>query len=729
MKQLYILICIGLGSTLAFAQEGTVTPKKVEVKRINQFVPATYVPTLEPKWEHLEAPKPGGDSYKSFLMRQKVKARQEASSTGASKRSQHSDRVNAELNPQIVREFGMTRFLAGPNVPPDLRISPQTGGTPLDNTMAISNGGLLLGSVNSLLWGYDTQADDYLFKEQDGSSRVISFAAFAGDSLIPNPNQTFPFDPKLLYDPLNDRFIFVYLDGRGPTDSQCIVGFSSTNDPRDPWNVYSIPGNPRGEPQWTDYPAIGISGEDLFLTVNLIQQNVSWQEGFRGTLIWQMSLADGYAGAVNLGTQLWDDIRYNGRYIRNLNPVEGAYGNAGNNVYFISNRNFDIQNDSVFLVEVTNTLSSGQAQLNISVHKTDVPYGVPPNGRQEDTPQGEQDSLGLQTNDARWLGAILINDRIHMVGNSRNFETGLASVYHGILDGVSTDNPTLTGHIIGSDSLDYGYPKIAFTGGQDCEEWLMIGFDHTSPTVFPGVSTIFYDHENEEYSEVIRLKEGENYVRKIASPYERWGDYFGIQRKYDQPGIIWTSGFYGIENRNSSTWFSELRIADSLCAAGCISLNVDTIIGQRLNECEVELTAQASGPYEPFTYLWNGQSVDSSTVVNICNGLYTLEVTDARQCKVNMSGKWEAEVPASNVYPNPIQERFTVSVELSRDREVEAYLININGQERIPLSKTQALNGQNQFSFSAAALAQGVYVFILTSEGETLVEETIVKYE
>jgi hypothetical protein len=556
LKYTVTLLSIIIGTGLI--AQNAINSTKVEIPLLREvnMDELKDQPTFEPRIHHLEAPYPGGDAYRTLLKDQKKKsaALVEHSSSKRTARTQ-----DPGLNPILIDGLPMTREV--PNPAQDTTyIFNVVGGTPLDNTMAISANGILLASVNSVLWGYDVFNDSILFKNADGSTNLISFAEF-GDTLVPNPGQTFPFDPKLLYDSGRDRFVFVFLDGRGPNDSQCIVGFSSTNDPRDPWYVYSIPGDPRGQGNnWTDYPAISLTEDELFFTVNMIIPNMSWQAGFDGTVIWQINLDDGFSGAATLNTRLWDGITYNGKYIRYLCPVESAAAPQGPNAYFMSNHPWDAQNDTLFLVEVTNTADQSPL-LNISALKSPLAYGMPPNGRQEDTPPGLQDSLGLQTNDARYLGAVLNGSTIHAVANTRDFSTGNAAVYHAIINNVD-GTPSAQANLIGVDSLDLGYPKICYAGEGTPYNQYVIGFNHTSPTVYAGISATVYDASSGNYSEVVRLKEGLGYVRRLSGAYERWGDYFGIQAAPYAPGRVWTAGFYGLANRSSSTWMNELSLND-----------------------------------------------------------------------------------------------------------------------------------------------------------------------
>ena len=659
MKRGLLVILSVLTSLSIYSQHNvSFEKKKFTIKKINTFSPRTSQPIYSPKLENLEAPSPDGDSYKSFLIRQKQKSQalfpRKAQTTPSNKADQIA---NA---PYIHQSLMMYRKSPWPTGDTNMIYG---GGNPLDNTMAISNDGILMGSVNSSIWAYDLAADTTMFKNASGYTRKISFTEFASPDVSIGPNE-FPFDPKLIYDPNNDRFILIFLSGRGPSDTKNVIGFSSTNNPLDDWHVYEITGNPQNTNHWTDYPAFAITDDELFLTVNLIEDGVSWQEGFRGSIIWQVELEDGYNGASSLDVELWDNIKYDGKLIRNLNPIKGADGPMGPNMYFISNRNFDVQNDSLFLVEVTDNIASGNSSLTIELGILDLPYGLPPNGRQQDTDVSVTES-GLQTNDARWLGGFLLDDEIQFVGNSINFTNGNPAIYHGFIKNLS-GTKSFTGNIISVDSLDFGYPNIVFTGTNTAtEREAIIAFNHTSLTSFPGTSAIYYNNQG-NYSPIIRLKEGEDYVNKHGSPtglnsYERWGDYFGMQRVFDEPGNVWTAGFYGAKTRKSNTWFSKL------------------------------------GKLAPV-------SIDEKNI-------QTIDFSDFN----------------TNLYPNPVYDRVHVDFTLDKAQQLQFRLIDINGKLVAHLGNSSGKKGLNQFSFSPDPLAAGTYILQIKVGNETLVSKQFIK--
>jgi len=491
---------------------------------------------------HLEAPAVGGDSYRGFLRELK---------------QEHLPKFLEENEfPEAAPLKTAENFelLQGMN----FRGNPFNG-IPGDNDMAISNDGMLVSVVNSSIWV--TDVNDPSFDEV-----VTGLAAFSADLDL----STNRFDPKVLYDPNADRFILICLAGSmttefigGQTDEQTIViGFSESNDPTDDWNVYALTGIPLMNGTWSDYPQIAISERELFITVNLIQDNVPWYLGFTQSVIWQVFMQDGYTGSSNLNSRLYSDIKHNDEFIRYICPIKDADLPEGDNMYFLSNESYiveedtftyEFQNDELFLLEVSGLQFSNSTELIIDALQTDIPYGVAPLAAQ---PEG----LFLNTNDARILGGYFHNGNIHWVGNSISLPSEKSAIYHGRILDVGGAN-TVIGAIIDDPVLELGYPNISYTGiGFDDQN--IITFLHAGESVFPGMSGIGYGEGT--YSDILTIKEGGAFLTYTNGALDkRWGDYSGSQRKYNEPGVVWVNGTFGTNESTANqnvygTWVSQL---------------------------------------------------------------------------------------------------------------------------------------------------------------------------
>jgi Secretion system C-terminal sorting domain len=88
----------------------------------------------------------------------------------------------------------------------------------------------------------------------------------------------------------------------------------------------------------------------------------------------------------------------------------------------------------------------------------------------------------------------------------------------------------------------------------------MITFSYVSKTLFPSTAAIFVDR-NRNYSSPTIIKTGLTSINMLQDTLERWGDYTGIQRKYNELGIFWLNGSFGT-NSNNNTWIGKIKSMD-----------------------------------------------------------------------------------------------------------------------------------------------------------------------
>jgi hypothetical protein len=427
-------------------------------------------------------------------------------------------RQNQQQKPanNIIRKSGLainptvsTNFLGNP-----------TNGTPNDNDMAISDSGLIVSVLNSNM---------RVFNE---TGKIIKNYTLAILGNIPSGLSS-SFDPRVVYDPDADRFIVVFLNGRDEK-SEAYICVSKTNDPTKDWYAYTLPGsNLFQDSTWSDYPIISLTKDDLFLTLNMLKNNGGWRDGFLESMIWQIDKNSGYNGDTALKLNKWNGIKYGNRNIWNICPAQGGMRPAGPNAYFVSVRPTDFQNDSIFLHEITNSVKSGTATLNTTLIKANRKYGFPPNAPQMG---GQQ---WLSTNDGRVLTAMVQNGIVQFAGNCVDTNHYTSGIFHGR---IKIGETTATLNIISSDTVDYGYPDIAYAGiGEPWDNSAMLTFSRVSRSVGAGTAVMYIDR-NFNYSDEIVTRYGNGIINVLTDTLERWGDYTGIQRKYNEDRTFWLSG-------------------------------------------------------------------------------------------------------------------------------------------------------------------------------------------
>ncbi len=415
-----------------------------------------------------------------------------------------------------------------------------TNGTPADNSMAISNGGKVVSVCNTNIRIYNDTGGKFLYSKTLGA-----FASSVG-TLVRY------YDPKAIYDVNNDRFIVTFLEGTSSKDTWIILCFSQTNDPAGKWNCYKLPGNKEKDTTWTDYPILGISKEDVFVTVNKLHDNMGWKDGFVKSIIWQVPMSKGYAGD-SLTYIYHNQNIFGGKPLWSICPVQGGILPTHPFMHFLTVRPADIGNDSVFLHTIDNTVSSGIAKWSARLLKTDKIYGVPATAKQ---PGGQW----LQTNDCRVLGAIYENGNIQYVQTNNDTNTYLSTIYHGYFD--AKNSQTIKGNWVAHDSFELAYPNICYSGQGPGDHGAVVTCSYVNKNTFPGTCAFYVNRDLDGYSPLVICKNGDKYVDVLPDTAERWGDYTGVQRRYNKPGECWMSGSFGDVNFTPRTTIAAIKTND-----------------------------------------------------------------------------------------------------------------------------------------------------------------------
>lgn len=416
-------------------------------------------------------------------------------------------------------------------------------GIPPDNDMAISKDGKAVSVINSFISVTDINAGQMVARKT-----LANFSKNVG--INNNDPNNYRYDPKVIYDKDADKFIAIMLNATNSMN-YIVVGFSKTNDPGGAWNFYKFYGDYLGDTTWFDFPSISMTKDEFFFTGNKIHFNTSWQAGFSQSVIYQLDKQSGYNGDTAIIYQVWDSIGYNGRNIRNFYPVKSSVETTGPEQYFLSNRNFDVQNDSIFLVKLPGNISSGKKDVTVTVIKAPLAYGVPPNGRQK------KDTAELATNDGRILGAYEDNGQINFVSASVHPQNGASAVYHGIISNYKTNPQVSYAQFFTVDTLDFGYPNITYAGYGKYGTQSFISFNYSGPKTFPGLGVVLFD--GKDYSALVKVKQGDSsiFINGIGK-VQRWGDYMGAQPEYWNLTNAWIEGIFGLKTKGYGNWTARI---------------------------------------------------------------------------------------------------------------------------------------------------------------------------
>ncbi|MCK6473888.1 MAG: hypothetical protein L6R28_19370 [Planctomycetes bacterium] len=76
------------------------------------------------------------------------------------------------------------------------------------------------------------------------------------------------FDPKVLYDPFADRWMFTATANARSANSSVMIGVSQTSDPTGNWNLFRIDADGANQ-VWADFPTIGFNNKWIAVSANM----------------------------------------------------------------------------------------------------------------------------------------------------------------------------------------------------------------------------------------------------------------------------------------------------------------------------------------------------------------------------------------------------------------------------------------------------------------------------
>ncbi|MFM7638703.1 MAG: T9SS type A sorting domain-containing protein [Bacteroidota bacterium] len=598
MKRLLVLV----GLSLIFSHSQAQTGSSVEVLRNHKsalshvFDPSTASDVfLVPTDEMGEMPMPTG--------------------INESLRKQIDAARTAKLHQKAIENRGILNDRPTPSkitkpIPQRGTEIPPGAGTPNDNHIAVGNDGKIVSVMNTVI------------RVHNDTGKVIKAFTLENFALNPNikkdpiPTLNRTYDPRVVYDPYTDRYIVLYMHGTTDKTSFIVVGFSSSNDPTKPWNVYKIPGTPIQDSVWSDYPIVSQTKEDLFFTVNLLHNGSSWEEGFVEAVIWQLNKDDGYRGDT-LNKNFFHNIKYDGVSIWSICAIQNGPMPGGVDNYFLSVRPYTKENDTVFVHRITNTLRSGQANYELGVFKSPLKYGFPSSALVPDT------AFRLRTNDARVLSGVRMGSQLHYFQNCLNFKTLQAHIMHGSIYNLTlpsgkmasineTGTPgeppaswnlggaTIQTHLYTNDSLDFGYPAVAAAGAEPKSESdpldpsMVVTSVFSGSKHFPGTGAFFINRYG-EHSDYQILKKGQSIINYtfIKPAEQRWGDYEGIQAKFNEKGVFYLVGSWGKSN-SMFAYVARVKLQDTVFDNPIASVRVFPVPTTENVQIEIQNDVHAS---------------------------------------------------------------------------------------------------------------------------------------
>jgi len=468
-----------------------------------------------------------------------------------------------------------------PQLGPNFIGNLNNGSSPADNSIAVSNNGVLVSVSNTLIEMYSASGQ-LLY------SNTID--VFFNDPTISNV-----CDPLVIFDSGVNKFIFFAQECTGvSTNSNLLICFSTTNNPLDGWYNYKLSGDPFSQNNWFDYPKMAVSTSELYITGNLFNNS----DVFNQSAIFQIEKNNGFVGGT-INSQVWAGNDLTGTPFTLLPVSYGQQGNYGPGCYLVATNSGG--DNKIWLYDLTGDISSANETINAYEFNCN-PYSIAAPGYQQGT------TYKLDNGDCRALSGFYLNGVIHFV-----FHSDIGSGYNGInynrldLNAWSLQNATY-----GASGYEYSYPSVASFATSPTDKTVVIGYLRTGSSIKPQIRAVSCNSGMTWVSSIL-VKSGISFNSHLPMPNNvcRWGDYTGITRLHNSPvPVLWMNGMFANNNHEWDTWIAQINTTGNTSVED-LSVQSDVLVYPNPSSAKfsIEFFCRNSGDLKLDLISSSGQSV------------------------------------------------------------------------------------------------------------------------
>lgn len=410
------------------------------------------------------------------------------------------------------------------------------------------------------------------------------------------------FDPRIVYDPYNNRWIASAAVEPDSSNAGILIGVSRTSSPTNTgdagWNLRRVKAD-ASSIRFADFPMLGFNKDWIVVSANMYWTSASGNVGFDRDNFYVFNKTNLYAGNFTSPTLLSDTNT----------PVSGSefpavtYDNSASIVYIVKNFNGNFQgNGYVRMLSITGGVSSpvlnnaGTNPIFVVVNATWDSFE--PNSEADFAPQLGLPSIKVQNNDAR-IGNVVYRNGFLWFTHTVFLPAGGSPTHSAIQWWQVNPNVALTqfGRIEDATGTNYyAFPSIAVNRFND----VLIGFSRYSSNQYVSADyafRAFNDSPNTMETERV-LKAGEDSYWKQqtnTTPFRnRWGDYSATCVDPVNDSGFWTVQEYSTPHVGSlvnfsgrwAVWWGNVTVVvpvnDNFSAATTISGAQGTISGSNI---------------------------------------------------------------------------------------------------------------------------------------------------
>jgi PKD repeat protein len=495
-------------------------------------------------------------------------------------------------------------------------------------------------------------------QDKEGNNlSTVSLSSFW--SSLPGANGT--FDPQLMFDPNQNRWIFVVVKDSNPISSEIFVGVSATEDPEGEWYLYAFDSDPANT-TWCDFPSVGFNKKWIVISGNMFTSGNS----FLNAAVWVIDKSDLYAGDPNAaftrlvpsnGFTIAPAMTYDDE-LEDLYCVTNVSGNSGGDGY--------IRKYRITTGPLGNVIIESQGLISSPDPWADT---YPQNNGNISPQLGS--SQRIDAGDSRIRntmfknGSLWFTQTIFLPAGSPSrcsvqwwqlSETGT------VIQRGRVDDP--------SGTMFYSYSSLAVNGIND----VLVGYSSFSSSQYASANYSFrtVDDPLNTLRDPYLFKNGEApYYKTYGGDRNRWGDYSATYADPANDLNFWTIQEYAESPSNTwGTWWAMVK--REAAPIPQFSANMTTV------PVTTGVNFTDESQFVPTSWLWTfeGGTPPTSTEQNPSNIIY------------NVAGTYDVTLTASNAIGSnsiTIEDYITASTTILPDVDftVENTIICIGDTVRI----------------------------------------------
>lgn len=397
------------------------------------------------------------------------------------------------------------------------------------------------------------------YRIQTRSGQTIS--TVGDDSFWASLSNPSAFDPKVLYDPYNSRWMLTAVSNSRSAASSVLIGVSQTNDPTGNWNLFRVDAD-AADLVWADYPSLGFNKDWIVVQVNMFTNSAN---GFSRTQVYAFNKAGLYSNAFG-ATQFSDST------IGGTQAPAITYDNTLSTMYLVSRWNSG--SGALRLFTITGPVGS-EVFTSTNVFPTS-PEGWG-NGASGDFAPQLGTPARIATNDSRIQNVVYRNGSLWCAHTA--FLPFPGTVLRSSVQWWQFD---AAGNIQQRGRIDdttggnfFAFPTIAVNKFND----VLVGYSRFSATQYASANYSFRaasDAPNTLRDDAM-LKAGEaSYFKTFGGTSNRWGDYSSTVVDPVNDTDLWTIQQYATQPSGGfdrwATWWGHIAPA-APCATSTSSVS------------------------------------------------------------------------------------------------------------------------------------------------------------